>query len=79
MVEFEGIEEVTVYFYGIIRAIESEREHRKVLDIIVERVNKWGVKFNKEKMQFMTNSVISKYAIYRRRCITTSVTDKGCN
>lgn len=57
MVVFEGMEEVTVYFDDIIIATENEAEHKKILSQVVERAIKWGIKFNVEKMQFMTNSV----------------------
>jgi len=57
MVVFEGMEEVAVYFDDIIIATESRAEHKKVLSKLVERAIKWGIKFNIEKMQFMTNSV----------------------
>lgn len=57
MVVFEDMDEVTVYFDDIIIATINIAEHKKILSKVVERATKWGIKFNVEKMQFMTNSV----------------------
>lgn len=57
MVAFEGIDEVTVYFDDLIIATKTEQEHREVLNKVVERAIKWGIKFNSDKIQFMKESV----------------------
>lgn len=57
MVVFEGIDEVTVYFDYVIIATKNEKKHREILHKVIERAKKWNIKFNAEKIQFMTNSV----------------------
>lgn len=54
---FDGIEGVTVYFDDVIIAAPNSKIHDELLEVVMHRAYNWGVKFNKEKIQFKQKSV----------------------
>ena len=54
---FADIPGVTVYIDDIIIATTNEKDHDQILEMIVKRAIKNGVKFNKSKIQFKQKSV----------------------
>lgn len=80
MVVFEGINEVTVYFDDLIIATKTEQEHRCVLNKVIDRANKWGIKFNSDKVQFMKKSVKYIGMIFSEKGVfVRSNINRGCN
>ncbi|XP_063923109.1 uncharacterized protein K02A2.6-like [Zophobas morio] len=49
---FQGIPNIKIYIDDIILYAKDEREHDKILKLVLERAREFGVKFNKSKSKF---------------------------
>ncbi|XP_046142800.1 uncharacterized protein K02A2.6-like [Osmia bicornis bicornis] len=54
---FGDIEGVGIYFDDLIIAAKNEKDHDKIMQLVLERANKCNVRFNKNKLQYKTNEV----------------------
>jgi len=48
---------VIIYFDDILIAVETEEEHDKIFDSVLNRARKFGLKFNPKKMQYKQTSI----------------------
>lgn len=54
---FGDIENVGIYIDDLIIAAKDEKEHDKILRQVLERANRYNVKFNKKKLQYRMKEV----------------------
>nr|XP_034195334.1 uncharacterized protein K02A2.6-like [Osmia lignaria] len=54
---FGDIEDVGIYFDDLIIVAKNGKDHDKIMQLVLERANKYNVRFNKNKLQYKTNEV----------------------